>query len=183
MKGNKKLLIVAVLLLLITVSFTTYAIYRQSATATGTVTAAAWHVEVDGHDLATTQTITLDLSSVVWNTNPSKVAGKIAPGATGTITIPVDATGSEVDVIVEAALGNIASKPDGMTVALASGSNHVEIPYAASNMTGNVTINVTWTGELSDVATKDENDLSFAGEDIQIPVVLTARQKVASELD
>ena len=47
MKGNKKLLIVAVLLLLIAVSYGTYAIYRESAEGTGTISTANWSVTVN----------------------------------------------------------------------------------------------------------------------------------------
>ncbi len=44
MKGNKKLLAVAVLLLLLAVSYSTYAIYKSSATGTASVGTAAWRV-------------------------------------------------------------------------------------------------------------------------------------------
>ncbi len=42
MKGNKKLLIVAVLLLLIAVSYGTYAIYRTQFSGSATVKTAKW---------------------------------------------------------------------------------------------------------------------------------------------
>ena len=44
MKGNKKILVIAILLLLISVTFTTYAIYRTGMSGTGTATAANWNV-------------------------------------------------------------------------------------------------------------------------------------------
>ena len=47
MKGNKKILVVAALLLLITAAFTTYAIYKSSATGEGSVNAAKWIVNVN----------------------------------------------------------------------------------------------------------------------------------------
>ena len=48
MKGNKKVLTLAVLVLLLTVCFGSYAIYRSSATGTGSLKAAAWSVKVKG---------------------------------------------------------------------------------------------------------------------------------------
>ena len=45
MKGNKKILVIAVLLLLISVSFTTYAIYKTSVAGNAKVTAATWDVK------------------------------------------------------------------------------------------------------------------------------------------
>ena len=51
MKGNKKILVVAVLLLLIAVSYSTYAIYKSSASASDTVNTAAWVVTVNTDDI------------------------------------------------------------------------------------------------------------------------------------
>ena len=50
MKGDKKILIIAILLLLLSVGFTTYAIYKSSTSVQGTAKLAAWHVEVSDED-------------------------------------------------------------------------------------------------------------------------------------
>ena len=50
MKGNKKILVIAVLLLLIAVSYGTYAIYRESAEGEATINAAAWSVKIGNDD-------------------------------------------------------------------------------------------------------------------------------------
>lgn len=187
MKGNKKLLIIAVLLLLITISYTTYAIYRENTTANGTIQAAAWSVKVkkagdEGEGTAMkTANITFTAADVNWTANPAKVDGKIAPGATGTLAFTVDATGSEVDVILDAAMGTVTGLPDGMTVEVASGSASQKIPYAASNMTGTVTLNVTWTGTIEDTTAKDGTDLAAQGTSFTVPVELTARQGLVGE--
>ena len=52
MKGNKKILLLSILVLLITVCFGTYAIYRASGSANGSIKAAAWSVKIDGTDIA-----------------------------------------------------------------------------------------------------------------------------------
>ncbi len=184
MKGNKKLLIIAVLLLLITVSYTTYAIYRESTTATGTIQAAAWSVKVkkanDTNDAVAFETanVTFTAADVTWTNNPAKVDGKIAPGATGTISFTVDATGSEVDVVLTAAMDTegASTLPDGMTVEVAPASGEQTIAYNATSMTGTVTLNVTWTGTLEDTAAKDGTDLAAQGTSFTVPVKLTARQ-------
>lgn len=182
MKRNKKFLIAAVLLLLISVSFTTYAIYRESTTANGTVQAAAWSVKLkkasDTGEAAPFKTanLTFTAADVTWTNNPSKVAGKIAPGATGTIQFTVDATGSEVDVVLTAAMGTVTGLPDGMTVSVANGSASQTIAYNATSMTATVTLNVTWTGTLEDTTTKDGTDLAAQGTSFTVPVELTARQ-------
>lgn len=178
MKGNKKVLALAVLVLLLAVCFTTYAIYRQSTNGTGTIKAAAWSVTVKGQPI--TNNFTFGLSDITWTTHTGK-NDTIAPGDSGTITIPVDATGSEVDVLVEAAIDTAnANLPDGFT-ATVSGTNGVtEIPYGAS-MTANVVITVTWTGTLEDTTAKDGTDLAVQGTNLTIPVTLTARQKLSTD--
>ena len=181
MKGNKKFLIVAVLLLLVAVSYTTYAIYRSETTATGTVQAAAWSVKIDDTDFEEA-TYTFTEADINWTGNPG-YEHTIAPGATGYIDIPVDADGSQVDVILTAALGSV-TLPDGMTVELATGSDSQTIAYSATEgaMEANVRINIAWTGTLEDTPAKDTTDKAAAGRSITIPVTLTARQKVSSEL-
>ena len=177
MKGNKKILIAIVLLLLISVTFTTLAIYRTTATATGTIKAAAWSVKVKNQTMETA-TLTFDYNDIEWTTHTGK-NNTIAPGDSGVIVIPVNATGSEVDVKFEATLGT-ATLPDGMTVALADDSV-TSIDYNATSMTGNVKINVTWTGTTADATSKDTADKTAAGSNLSIPVTLVARQKLSGE--
>ena len=165
MKGDKKILALAILVLLLSVCFGTYAIYRQSSEGTGTIKAAAWSVKVKNQPI--TSTFTFDYSA-------------IAPGSTGQIIIPVDATGSEVDVILTAALGTVTGLPTGMTVSLASGSDSQTINYNDASKTKNVVIEIAWAGADSDNATKDSNDLSVQGTNLSIPVTLTAKQSLTS---
>ncbi len=174
MKGNKKILVAALLVLLIAVSFTTYAIYRSSAAGSGSLKAAKWQVKVKDTNIEEAN-FTFGYDDITWTTNRGK-NDTIAPGDTGTITIPVDATGSEVDVDVTATLGNV-TLPDGMTVQVANGSE--TIAYDASNMEANITLTITWTGTDSDTTTKDESDMSVDGSTISIPVTLTAKQSLS----
>ena len=179
MKKNKKLLVIAVLLLLVTIGFS-YAIYRSSTRANGTVNTAAWSVKINGTDMDSAN-YTFGYSNIHWDANPGK-DNTIAPGATGYIDIPVDASGSQVDVILTAALG-ATTLPSGMTVSLASGSDSQTIAYSATEgqMKANVRINITWTGTVKDATSKDTTDKAANGSEISIPVTLTARQKVVGE--
>ena len=98
MKGNKKILLLAALLLLVSVSFTTYAIYRSAAGGTAEVTAAVWDVTFEDEDentLTDNYTVTFDATEC---TTAHVEPGKIAPGATCTKTIILNAGDSEVDV-------------------------------------------------------------------------------------
>ena len=174
MKGNKKVLVLAVLVLLLSVAGT-FAIYRNSAAGTGTVEAAAWSVKVKGAGIENA-TFTFGYDDITWTTLTG-YNNTIAPGSTGVINIPVDATGSEVDVLVTAALGQ-ATLPSGMTVSLATGSDSQTIAYSSSSMTTNVSLNIAWSGSDSDTSAKDGTDLAAKGTTLSIPVTLTAKQSV-----
>ncbi len=182
MKGNKKFLIVAVLLLLVAVSYTTYAIYRSTAEAEGTIKAAAWSVKVNNTDIEDTNLdLDFDINDITWTTHTGK-NDTIAPGDSGTVSFTVDATGSEVDVLLSAAVDANATLPAGMTATVTSGTNGVQtIPYAASNMTATVVVTVTWTGTVADLEGKDTTDKAAAGTNLTIPVTLTARQKLSTD--
>ena len=179
MKGDKKILALAVLVLLLTVCFGTYAIYRSSTTANGSIKAAAWSVKVNGDDIASAN-YTFDGSNITW-TKRTGYNNTIAPGSEGYIEIPVDADGSEVDVIIAATLGS-TTLPDGMTATLASGNDSQTIAYSATEgqMETTVRINIAWSGAETDTTAKDGTDLAAQGTTLSIPVTLTAKQSLAT---
>ena len=177
MKKNKKLLVIAVLLLLVTIGFS-YAIYRSSTRANGTVNTAAWSVKINGTDMDSAN-YTFGYSNIHWDANPGK-DNTIAPGATGYIDIPVDASGSQVDVILTAALES-TTLPDGMNATISQASQTIAYSATEGQMKANVRINITWTGTTGDSTDKDTTDKAANGSEISIPVTLTARQKVVGE--
>ena len=187
MKGKKKILVAIILLLLVAVGYTTYAIYRSTTEATGSIRAAKWDVKVkktgaagDGTAIDSA-TLTFDASDITWTNHQGK-NNTIAPGDSGTISFDVNALGSEVDVILEADIGASASLPTGVTAEVTSGTNGTqEIPYSTSSMSTTVVITVTWTGTISDTTAKDTTDKAANNTTLSIPVELTARQKLASD--
>jgi len=182
MKGNKKLLALAIIVLLITVVFSTYAIYRTSQTANGSIKAAAWVIDI-GTSEQKSANFAFGASDIVWTTHTGK-NGTIAPGDSGTITIPVDADGSEVDVLLTATIGDVSGLPAGMTATVTSGTSGVQtIAYSATDhaMETNVVITITWTGDEDDTSGKDTTDKAKQGANLSIPVTLIARQKLATD--
>ena len=194
MKGNKKLLIVAVLLLLVAVSYTTYAIYKTSVAGNAKVTAAIWNVKFKNGETALTDNFTVTLGEEDCTSN-HVAPGKIAPGATCTKTIILDTTGTEVDVTYEATAGTVtAEKPEGTAVAT---TNANAFTAALSPATGTIaytstgekqlTLTVTWDGQDDSVvatgATPDvinNADTALNGAIIKVPVTLTAKQVVGA---
>ena len=177
MRGNKKILVLSVMVLLLAACFTTYAIYRSSGNGTGSVKAAAWSVKVNGTDIKTAN-FNFTGANIHW----TKLTGyndTIAPGSEGYIEVEVDASGSEVDVILDATLGT-TTLPTGMTASLASGSGSQTINYNDASKVKKVRINIAWAGAESDDATKDGTDLAAQGTTLSIPVTLTAKQSLAN---
>ena len=175
MKGNKKILTIAILLFLISAGLTTYAIYKSSVTASTTVNLAGCHVELQYTDV--TQTASTTLTYTLSDANCTRLNGKagtIAPGDTCTITVPVDLTGSQVDAVVTASLGTINNLPTGMTVTLGS-TSPVEIEYDEDDMSTDIVINIAWATE--DSTTRNPADVSAQGREITIPLNLTAAQQ------
>ena len=181
MKGNKKLLIVAILLLLITVSFTTYAIYKTSVEGTAKVDTAAWQIKFqDGSEILTDnfEVSFTDTDCVNNHVKP----GKIAPGATCTKTITLDATGTEVDVEYSATALSSAVKVGGndvpananqFTVTLSGGTG--TIAYNAASQTAELTLTLAWDGTDTD-ENPNAADTALAGQTVTVPVTLTAKQ-------
>ena len=176
MKGDKKILALSILVLLLTVCFGTFAIYRNSATGDGTVNAANWSVQINGTDIASAD-FDFDIDDITWTTLTG-YNDTIAPGSEGYIEIGVDADGSEVDVILTAAL-NTAGLPSGMT-ATVNGGNSQTINYSATSgaMETTVRIDIEWEGADSDTSTKDGTDLAVEGTQLTLPVTLTAKQSL-----
>lgn len=190
-KGNKRLLVVIALLLLVVISYSTYAIYKSSFSGSSTATAALWAIDVtDGSStIVNNTTLEFDLNSCT-NTYTEHVAtGKIAPGSTCKKTITIDADGSEVDVDWTATVGTLTtstsgkSLPSGITAGITGGSNGSKngiITYSSTSgeMEATVEIYVTWAATDSDTTINPE-DTAFAEGTagvVSVPVTLVAKQ-------
>ena len=177
MKGNKKILVVAVLLLLIAVGYGTYAIYRESAEGDATIPAAAWSVKLGDNDFGEAD-LDFTLADLTCTHNPGK-NGKIAPGAECYIDYDIDADGSEVDVVVEVDDDN-STIPEPLEVSVGT-TGSVTIPYSATegDMEETVRLTIKWPGALTDDATKDSTDLDLNGDDLSFSIKLVARQALS----
>lgn len=185
MKGNKKLLVIAALLLLIAVSYSTYAIYKSSATGSQSVDAAAWIIKVDSgsntaQDIVANNTFTLD--SIAWDTtNRIGQAGTIAPGDHGTVTIKIDADGSQVAVGYVVSIDTTALNNPNFTVTADSNGDPLSgtIAYnsTAGTMEKTITLNVVWNAvDDATAGGANEKDIALQGSTINIPVTVTVTQ-------
>lgn len=178
-KGNKKYLVVAVLLLLLAVTYSTYAIYKSSATGTANATAAAWVVKVNNTNIVSSDTYTFTASDIVWNANENVAEGKVAPGSTGTIKLAIDTSEAEVAVDYLVQIGTVTVN--------SSDNTNGNFTVSATDTTGTIgvssagkTINLTVVWTANDSTEANSADMGMAGEDIEIPVTVTLKQHVGA---
>jgi hypothetical protein len=186
MKGNKKILAIAVLLLLIAVSYTTYAIYKTSVAGNAEVTAAKWEVAFKNGATALENNYTLTLEGADC-TNNHVAEGKIAPGATCTKEITLDASQAEGDVTYDVTVGTVTAEKGGSPVETTganaftatleneSGESTGTIAYNAGTKTATLTLTVAWAG-TENAQTVDPKDTALSGATIKVPATLTAKQ-------
>ena len=187
MKGNKKLLVVAILLLLIAVSYGTYAIYKSSFTGNAEVTAAIWDVKFKNGETVLQNNYTLTFTTADCTGNNHVKDGVIAPGATCHKTVTLDAGDSEVDVAYEVSQnGDVTASDNGdltnandFTVSFTP--DHGSIAYDAGTKTTTFTVDLTWEGE-DDTPTDTINaaDTALNGKTFTVPIKLVAKQVVGS---
>ncbi len=183
MKGNKKLLVVVALLLLLTLTFTSYAIYKSSYAGNANVTAAKWNVSFADGATTVTNNFVLTFGTSDCTGNAHVENGVIAPGAYCEKDITVDAGDTQVDVLIEASTSTptvngsaIPAAANPFTVTTSTDVTNDIITYDASPRTATVTVRVEWAGDES--ATLDPADTGLAGQTITVPVTLTAKQVV-----
>ena len=177
MKGNKKLLVVAVLLLLIAVSYGTYAIYKSQASAEGSVDTAHWIVKVNNTDIVASNSFTL--GNIQWASPEYGKNGTIAPGDHGTVDITIDADGSEVNVGYEMIIDTASVENNQFSVAAADPTNAPltgVIEYSATEgaMEKTITVDIIWRGV--DNASANAEDIDLSGNTITLPITVIATQ-------
>ena len=187
--NNKKLLVIAALLLFVGVGMATYAIYKTTASGTATVSAANWSVAFKANNTVIDENTSVNLSDLTWTNSLGTVKdGKIAPGSSATFDVEVDATGSEVDVDYEITVGGVkynngtsdVDAPAGLFTVSASDATGTILYSTTNSMKKVVTVTITWAGAIDDDATKIANDLTLNGKPLQITISVTAAQRLSS---
>ena len=175
MKGNKKILAVALLLLLVAVSFGTYAIYKTNFAGTATVSAANWSAVLKDGEGTQIQTLALTAADFDCGNAQHGKNNTIAPGDTCTATINVDLSGSEVDAVVTAEIGTVTGL-DTDRIHITSTTNPTGTITYADTMTSTLTIQLVWDGTATDTDANNTKDLAMKNLDFTIPVTITAAQ-------
>ena len=190
MKKKKKSLLVVALLLLVGITSgyvaSTYAKYTsQIAGNNGSVTVAKWAFSTDNP----TQTLTINFSGTYDPT--TLVAGKIAPGTSGSFNVALKNNNTETGVDWTIKLNSVTGKPTNLkfykdsehTTELTPGTSTITGQLAAKDTTTlTVPIYWAWEYETSEIATNDPLDTTDgeAAKELTIGVDITGVQTAPS---
>ena len=166
MKGNKKSLLVVALLLLVgvTSAYVAYSYAKYTSTITGnqgTVQVARWAFDTDN----VAKTLTINIAPTAHAS--TLVSGKIAPGTTGSFSVHLVNTNSEVGVDFTVALKDVTNRPTNLkfykdntyTTELTPGTSKITGQLAAKESTDlEVPIYWAWAYETAEIATNDPID-------------------------
>ncbi len=182
MRNHKKSILVVILLLLVAIATAyvggTYAKYTESVSGNGTATVAKWDFTTDNaiSNLTINFTDTYAASTLV--------AGKIAPGTSGSFAISVKNTNTETGVDFTLSLSSVQNVPTNLkfykdstfTTEITPGSGTITGQLAAKDSTGlSVPIYWKWNYETTGGDTADTTD-GKAAESLTIPITITGTQ-------
>lgn len=200
-KGNITMIIVMLMILTVGLYFIsgTYARYADSRTGKTSVAVAKWQVSItDGEeDLGTNFTLPFTIQA-----NPNVVAGKIAPETTATATIELDLAGTEVavdfgaevtDTALQTIFGNTAKNVTLKTEVTGANENAttgtdgittIALPngQAFGDTNGKITIKMTLTWNNDEDSNSADTNVGTVGGTLDLPVELTLKQHLASDV-
>lgn len=186
MKNHKRSILVLILLLLVAIATTyvggTYAKYTESVSGNGTATVAKWDFTTDNaiSNLTINFTETYNASTLI--------AGKIAPGTSGSFAISVKNTNTETGVDFTLTLGSVTNIPTNLkfykdstfTTQITPGTGTITGQLIAKDSTGlSVPIYWKWDYETSNGDANDTADGKAATE-LTIPITITGTQVAPS---
>lgn len=187
---NKIILLIAVLIIVLSVTISSYAIYRSSAKGTSELRTAAWKIKLNGDSITTNNTFEFDLKEAEWthatNINSTSTSQVIAPGSIGTYGIEIDTEETEVDVSYEI---TIAVKQNNTVIDLSEINPNLLLGiYDGETNKGNPATGNIKAGESKDLAVKiiwnyvddDESntqDININAENFTVEVTVVTKQK------
>lgn len=182
MKKHRRSSLVIILLMLVAIATayvgSTYAKYTETVSGDGTATVAKWDFTTDNaiSNLTINFTNSYDATTLV--------AGKIAPGTSGSFAISVKNTNTETGVNFTIALGTVTNIPTNLkfykdstfSTQITPGTDTITGQLAAKDGTGlSVPIYWKWEYETTDGDDEDTTD-GKAATVLTIPVTITGTQ-------
>ena len=192
--NNKKIILIiisiALVFLLTYTILKTFSLFESSATGSTETDLADWIIKVNNTDITSlsSQNNTFNLGSINWTNQNHVVAGKGAPGSTGTINIAIDPDDTEVSFTYDITFDftNINNQ-EFQIQSVVEGNNNLtrtgEYTYTGiaplSEIQNNKIYNIVVTFIWNNSEYNDEDDYNLAsraGENINIPITIKVKQ-------
>lgn len=151
-KNKVKILIFVIVLLLIILIYKlveTYALFYSELNGTVEISNGVWRINVNNTEVTTGTSVTFNINNITTSSNSHIMAGKLAPGSSGSFIIEINATSTDVSVKYDVMLDED----------LLTNSNFVITNIEEINDTGELvrTGENTYTGILSLEDIQDNN--------------------------
>lgn len=188
---NKLIMIVSILVLVLSVAISSYAIYRSSSKGTSKLRTAAWKIKVNNNSITTSNTFSFNLNDAEWThstniTPTNNTIATIAPGSIGTYELEIDTDGTEVDVEYTISIvvkeGNnvvdLSSINPNLTIGLYSNDELLSNPlndYIKAGQSKDLAIKIIWN--YVDDEEANTNDINLESSNYSIEVTVTTKQK------
>lgn len=191
-KTNKLILAVSLLILIATITISTYAIYKSSATGTSELKTAAWKIKLNNNSITSSNTFNFDLTEAEWthetNINSSSTSQVIAPGSIGTYGLKIDTTGTEVDVSYEIIIRvlqnntqvDLSTINPNLTIGIYDGDTNKGTSATGSIKAGNtkeLAVKIIWN--YVDEETSNNQDVKIEDNNYTIEVTVVTKQRTA----
>lgn len=164
----------------------TLAKYTTSVDGTGTATVAKWKVSIKANNtVPVNNKFAFTLSDTATDNKDNIVAGKVAPGSTGSIPYEIDAAGSEVAATLSCAidtknLKNIPIKFYSDSACSTEITDTITKEISAGGDDSKLSGNIYWKWVTSD----DSKDTAEGSKDVAdtetVLITLKAEQKIAT---
>lgn len=162
---SKNLLIVLVSIVCIfyLTKFISFSSYQSNIGGEISSNIANWNIKLNGNDITTNQIEEFVITDVAW-TNAHAVSDKAAPGSSGTITLNIDASESDVAVEYEITIDDSSISDDQILTLTSVRSNNnitvegntcsgiISLSDLESNNIIQINLDVTWIND------EDKND-------------------------
>ena len=173
MKG-KVIYVIAAIASLFLVSYTTYAIFKNNATSSTTVTTANFVYDINSYKDSSNST--LILNETITNNKP------LIPGAEGHIILKVNLTGTEVDTnyTINILRTNL---PDNIHFYSNSTMTNEITSISGTYLIGGTPVinnDVYWKWVISDTEQSNANDSLFMEQNLEVSFDATFTQKVGA---
>lgn len=205
-EGSKRkksaILVTLLLLLVVIIGGYTYSRYMSSGTANSTADIAKWSVKIGTNDLDTYTTDSPLTAALTLDANAYVADGVIAPGRSGTYTVEIDPTDSQVaiDYVIKVSeitgltqandkikvtgakywIGDVTGDGTNATVI---GTDGVTISESLAEVTANKKLTVKVTIEWENDETNNTTDTTNgkAAETAAVKTTITAKQHLATD--